>query len=298
MSANFELSFEGNDAEEHFLDFYDAAQALGGFQRSLALTTHFVLHDEIITQAPSLKGARILSAPPEEGSWKATALVISAIGAAALAPRDSTAGHIISSVYDYVVSQTLGFHVDFDEALGVTLERYRAEQNRSAPRESQLDSLIEKCEIPIRDMHRPIAYSGTATSANLTCNVGREEIPVGPRLDLDTWHHISTNKRSSELSVFSGWTSSYNINTFKGRAFLPDFGRPVPFTLAESARDAKTVALLTTSLDENAKSRMRNDVRLGDEGRRHFQAYVNTSANGRLKSIFVTAVTIRHPYEL
>jgi hypothetical protein len=70
------LAYAGSEADNSEIDLYDVAQALIGFQRSLALTTHLVLNDEIITQAPFLKGARILAAPPEEGSWKITALVM------------------------------------------------------------------------------------------------------------------------------------------------------------------------------------------------------------------------------
>lgn len=35
----FTLQFEGNEADRSLLDFYDAAQAFGAFQRTLALTT-------------------------------------------------------------------------------------------------------------------------------------------------------------------------------------------------------------------------------------------------------------------
>ncbi|WP_455750023.1 DUF7946 domain-containing protein [Rhodobacter capsulatus] len=54
------LSYTGRTAEAHQLDFYDAAQAMVGFQRSLALTAHLVINGTIITQAPSLKGAKRL----------------------------------------------------------------------------------------------------------------------------------------------------------------------------------------------------------------------------------------------
>jgi len=68
--VGFTLSFEGSDANNHQLDLYDAAQAMIGFQRSLAITTNLIINGEVITQAPSLRNARIISTPPEEGSWK------------------------------------------------------------------------------------------------------------------------------------------------------------------------------------------------------------------------------------
>jgi hypothetical protein len=76
-TLEIELSYIGAEADEHELDFYDASVALIGFQRSLAITTHLILNGEVITQAPALKGARILALPPEEGSWKIKAAVFS-----------------------------------------------------------------------------------------------------------------------------------------------------------------------------------------------------------------------------
>jgi len=70
MPITFTLSYEGGLARRRQIDFYDAAYALIGFQRSLAITTHFVINGTVITQAPSLKGAQILALPPEEGSWR------------------------------------------------------------------------------------------------------------------------------------------------------------------------------------------------------------------------------------
>jgi hypothetical protein len=114
------LSYAGAEADHHELDFYDAAIALIGFQRSLALTTHFVINNEVITQAPALKGARILAIPPEPGSWKITAAVIVGISGlykVGTAPIDTPLGNIVNSAYDYVISTTLGFHVDYKSTL-------------------------------------------------------------------------------------------------------------------------------------------------------------------------------------
>lgn len=72
----FTLSFSGELADEHRIDLYDVSQAIIGFQRSVALTTHLVLNQKIITQAPSLKGAEILAFPPTDGSWKINTAVI------------------------------------------------------------------------------------------------------------------------------------------------------------------------------------------------------------------------------
>jgi hypothetical protein len=80
-----------------------------------------VLNREIIVQAPALKGARILLRAPEQGSWKALAVVsMIATGAHVIgtAPKDTIIGNLAISAYDYVISESLGFHVDFDKTLG------------------------------------------------------------------------------------------------------------------------------------------------------------------------------------
>ena len=202
MAVTFELSFEGFEADDHLLDFYDAAQAMAGFQRSLAITTHLIVNGTVITQAPSLKNAKIYSEPPESGSWKSKAIVLTGLagGAFALgtAPRDTPLGHLISSAYDYVVSETLGVHVDYDESLGKTLEKFRKENPQTpqaALRETQFDSIIENCEVPIRDMHRPIVFSETAGKATITSLVSDSPIQVGPDLDQETYAYVSTTNR-------------------------------------------------------------------------------------------------------
>jgi hypothetical protein len=108
------LTYSGRESDDNEIDLYDVAQGLIGFERSLALTTHLVLNNEIITQAPALKGARILARPAQSGSWELTATILvlaaGAIYKLGTAPKESPIGHLIRSAYDYVVSQTLGFH--------------------------------------------------------------------------------------------------------------------------------------------------------------------------------------------
>lgn len=285
MAITFELDFEGAEADEHLLDFYDAAHALVGFQRSLAIVTHFVINNEIITQATSLENARILSAPPEAGSWKTTAVILGGVWALGTAPKDSPLGHVISSVYDYVISETLGVHVDYDESLGQTLEKHRNDSSQPGARESQLDSLIEKCEVPIKNMHRPVVFSETAAVGQVRTVQDGGRIPVGPALDHDTWAYVDLTSRSEDKEVLEGWVSSYNINTFKGRIYFSKFSRPLPFILSEETRTPRKIAMITTSLNANAKDRM------SDDGRRFIHGYLNTSSTGRVKSIFIVDIS-------
>jgi hypothetical protein len=167
MSIEITLSYEGSQANENLLDFYDASTALIGFQRSLALTAHLAVNGEIITQSPSLKNASILIRPPEDGSWKAVAVVGGLLFAGGQSSHDSVVGHVFTSIYDYVISESLGFHVDFDKTLGVSIEEAQR-QTDAVPKEldsGKIDALIEKTENAFKQMHRPIIESKTANTA-------------------------------------------------------------------------------------------------------------------------------------
>lgn len=279
------LSYSGRLSDNNEIDLYDVSQAMIGFQRSLALTTHLILNNEIITQAPSLKGARIFSTPPEAGSWKVVA-TIATIGAgiyqAGTAPKDTPIGHLVRSGYDYVISESLGFHVDYDKSLGQQYEEIKkAKEPVAELSQSRFDSLIEKCEPAIREMHRPIIKSKTAEEAKIVAKVGKSEEPIGDLLTPETFEYLSFTERTVEHFHYRGWISSYNINTFKGRIYVPALNRPIPFELGDTARDTSTVLLIVRSLGANAETQMKGD------GEIELTAFENRSRSGRLKGLLV-----------
>jgi hypothetical protein len=285
------LQYTGRNSEQGEIDLYDVSQALIGFQRSLALTTHLILNNEIITQAPSLKGARIYALPPRAGSWELTAAVaVTAAAAGALyklgtAPKDTPIGHLIRSAYDYVISETLGFHVDYDKTLGQQYEDIKSQDSTTETlSQARFDSLVEKCEVAIREMHRPISKSRTALKGRLIAIEGTDEALIGPPLTNETYEYIAHTERSSGIEQIDGRVSSYNINTFKGRIYAFREGRPIPFELLETARDDQSIAAITASLSANAQSRS------DGEGEIRFLAYEGRSRSGRLKQYHVMEV--------
>lgn len=288
----FSFAFYGSRADsQHELDMYDAAQALLGFQRSLALTSHLILNDQIITQAPSLKGASIYLLPPEAGSWKATVnwvLAATATYNVLTAAPGTPLGHLVHSGYDYVISETLGFHVDYDKSLGQQYqEMKRLEPKLPELTESRFSSLIEKCEPSIREMHRPIYARKSASRAIVTSNATGTERPIGGNFTLETFQHIAQSVRAEKPEVFEGSVTSYNSNTFKGRVFILQSGFPVPFELADGCRGRKSVRIITESLSVNAQ-REPNETGAGTI---YFRAHRITSHAGRLKKLEIVQVS-------
>ena len=301
MNNNFEqavkiiLSYEGSDSDNNFIDLYDVSHALIGFQRSIALTTHLIINGEIITQSPSLKGARVLASPAEDGSWKMAATVLAGIYAIGTAPINTPLGHIVHSVYDYVVSESLGVHVDYKKTIGQLFE----EQNENKIleinlKQHKIDSLIEKCATPLTDIHRPIFKTKTAITAKITSELlnpnmldfSTDELSVGPTFSMDTFHYIHEEFTSEKPEIIYGRISSYNSNTFKGRIYVPLEGRPISFELSQKCRSNNTIEMVTTSLAINAQKNGGNI-----DGKLYCRVFKNTSRSGHLKSYIIVAVS-------
>lgn len=84
--------------------------------------------------------------------------------------------------------------------------------------------------------------------------------------------------------MFEGRVSSYNINTFKGRIYLLEEYRPIPFRLHKNMRDPASIQMITDSLGTNANNRN------GSGGVVRIAASRNESLSGRLKSLDVVGV--------
>ncbi|WP_036263922.1 hypothetical protein [Mesorhizobium sp. WSM2561] len=158
------------------------------------------------------------------------------------APRDTVLGNLVTSAYDYVINETLGFHVDFETTLGQQYEEAQRHRNPIAPKitQSQIDALIEKCESSVKEMHRPTYASKTANTANVTATFRRTTKRIA-QMDADTFDYVNLTTQIAQPVENSGRVSSYDINTYKGRVYVHGEHRPIPFDLAEACRDPFSV---------------------------------------------------------
>jgi len=146
--------------------------------------------------------------------------------------------------------------------------------------QSRFDSAIEKCEVAVKEMHRPIYANKTALSAQITGTFNNRTKPLSKILTLESYEYIRQTTREDKISQFSGRVSMYNTNTFKGRIYLNNEKRPVPFTLIEQAKSLSNEIKLAESLSTNIKSKFQSgDIKIF--GHRCL------SRTGRLKSILV-----------
>jgi len=287
-----ELVYRGQETDDHEIDMYDVAAAIAGFQRSLALTAHLVLTGEVITQAPFMTSqVKIYATPAEAGSWKWSTKIFIATGATLgwlnSTAADSPIGHLYRSAYDYVISEAIGAHVDYQKSLGQLYEEMKEKEKTVKPLPvEKLDAVVEKCQASITNMHRPIVMSQTASVASIIQRLGRHTQPIGDTLTPQTYSYISFTERDKRPREFVGRISSYNINTFKGRIYLYSEKRPISFMLDPAARTPQAVALITTSLSKNAIERFSDEPGADIQ----FTAFRNTSKTGMLKSLYVIEV--------
>ncbi|MFH7325276.1 hypothetical protein ACHHTY_02120, partial [Desulfurivibrio sp. C05AmB] len=143
----------------------------------------------------------------------------------------------------------------------------------------------------VKDMHRPIYKTGTASRAAIATEFpSRLIVPVKATLTNETYQHLQEEYRSDDVEIFGGHVSSYNSNTYKGRIYIKDIGRPVSFELAPNARNYDSVSIITSSLDANAVRRHSPELSLI-----YCHAYKNESKSGYLKSLTITHVMINDP---
>ncbi|HEV2515560.1 MAG TPA: hypothetical protein VGV07_09945 [Devosia sp.] len=193
----------------------------------------------------------------------------------------------MTSAYSYVLSETMGISVDFSKTLGQTITESRSPRVPEGLDEGKFDAVIEKVEKAITDIHRPISHSGTATSAIIGVSSGGRIVhPLGPTLSSETFDYLNTEIRGDRRHSYVGKVSSYNTNTYKGRVYVEDEGRPVPMTLAEDVQSRRYVRKVVDSLAANAMDRFDAGAEI------EFEAYESHSKSGRLKRYYVVDIDL------
>ena len=250
-----------------------------------------MLNGEVITQSPAAKSFQAYLLPPENGSWKAAiGIFFGAALTVGVASKDSVLGYLAVAALDYVIQESLGFKVSFDEMLGPQIEKaFDNNQILKKFGEERFDSLIEKIEPGLRQCHRPIAFSESALNAQISWKLEKKSGLLNGFFDSNTFEYISRTIRASDLVDLTGVVSSYNMNTFKGRLYAESMERTILFELSNSARSSAETASVAGSLYENT-------VKLATFTRKiTLRGFKNESVNNRLKSIYVVGV---NPAEL
>lgn len=267
MSLEFTLSFKGSSADSGLLDFSDAAAAFSAFHRSLSLTANLAINGDINTRAAGAEDIQILTYPPTQGSWKAAAIVAGTLlVSGSVASRDSVLGHIFTSIYDYALNELLGFHVDFELALGKQIEDHKRLTHGSSNtiNREKIYSLIEAMDKPAKELHRPIYRSHTAQSGEIWLNHGGAAIKkTGPTFDIRTFEYIeSIRPPSIPKTNIKGRIFSYDIEFHRGLLRANGSKKSEPFVLEKKSRTIENIEKIVNSLRSNAIDKFKDNAEI------------------------------------
>ncbi|MGA1939442.1 hypothetical protein [Arcobacter sp. YIC-310] len=248
-----EVSFNGALTNEHKIDLYDVSRSMMGFHRSLAITTHLLINENIITRSTSLKNAYIYTLPHESGSWKMKIIVGigGAIGAGLIAPQNSALGHLVFSAYDYIVSESLGFHVDYNKTLGKLYSENKF-QNIPIIQQHQLDMVIDKCTNSIKDMHRPIYKTESANNTIIKGFINDNKIDFTSELNIDTFNYLNEEVLLEDIRSITGVIVSFSATNYSGKIEIPEIDRPINFKLDKEIKLDANFEKLISSLKNKA----------------------------------------------
>lgn len=223
QATRIQLIYSGGiDATQSYIDLYDLSKALYGFHRSLAITYHYLLHDEIITKTPYARDFRIITVPPKEGSFEVIAFIWVAskiIEKFTTASKDTILGHVAFSLYDYIVKKCLGIHVDMSKSL------YHQCLDEKREKDHKAESLAQKVESSVRYMHRPIQ-----TQSAIACSLLFDE-KKKIEFDRKTLDMLDKMQIDTDSNMYTGRVSGYSANTRSGMVYSEEEKRAIPFEI-------------------------------------------------------------------
>lgn len=264
MQLGFHIKFSDGRRRFDGLDQYNGATALLGLSQVFLIAINAFYNKEILTQAPSAKGFRVVLGKSKIGSWDQYFNVI--ITDPAVIEVATDLGK--SGLYDLLKwALTSGLGIAY-----IT-------KNRKAKRiirelEKDRDDLHEKLEESIKRIHSPVKHQG------LTVHVmsGRQNLAT---FNEYTLRYIETEViQDKEVTIRVG-VSRFNARTGTGRFISNSDAASVPFYPADSlTKGAKR--LLVDSLAWLTREKfMPIDAVVSEV----------TSADGHLKSYRVHAVS-------
>lgn len=260
---SFHIKFTDGKRQFDGLDQYNGAMALLGLSQAFLIALNAFYNKEILTQAPSAKGFRIVLGKSKFGSWdQYFSLIITD-------PKvlDVAADLGKSGLYDLLKwALTSGIGVAF------------AAKNRKAKKvirelEKKNEDLHEKLEESIKRMHSPVKHQG------LTVHVmsGLQNLAT---FNDSTLRHIETEVIEDETKQIRFGVSRFNARTGTGRFIRDADAASVPFYPADTLTK-KGKRLLADSLAWLTRDKFAPvDVIVSRV----------TSADGHLKSYRVHAV--------
>lgn len=237
MELKFHANYTHGRMKFDGLDQYYGAQSLLGLSQILLISLNAFFNREIITQAPSAKGFRVILGNSRTGSW------------------DQVLHLVITSPDVLEVVEDLGKNALYDlikwalmGGAGVPFAlKYRKSRKVARELEQQNDDLQEKLDDALRRVHAPVKHQG------LTVHImtGRQNLAT---FNEATLRYIETEIVDQATEQVRAAISRFNARTGTGRLIQDVDAVSVPF-YPEDELSKKTSMCLADSLAYLARDR-------------------------------------------
>lgn len=232
--TTFTIKYDSGLEKFDGLDHYYGAESLMGFSQALLISIHAFLNDEVLTQAPSAKGFRLVLGKSKIGSWEQSISLI--VTRQDVAARLNKLGkNALNDLLSWALNGSVGKSTGLSYRRSTTIARELERQN---------DDLHEHLEGAIKRAHAPIKHQGLKISVLS----GRTIIA---EFDDSTLRHIETEIIEKKTIIVRAAVSRFNARTHTGRLISAMDASSTPFTpeskisLAESIRLADNLSLIT-----------------------------------------------------
>lgn len=233
------LKYEGGDANDNRLNFYDGAQSLFGIAKSIQISTHFLINLEIIKRSTALSGASVYILPSKKGSFEQFIQIVFENQEFIKSVGTNIFSNYVGDYFKYSLSKSLGISKNDDEK---TLRRFKNRLLTDA--EPHFDELSSVMEGPLIESHRTIEKSG----GTIDIIIGRKNSIA--KLDEQTLEYVQTRDENPNAEEVFGHVTRYNVISGNGRFYDNKEGKVIPFEPDDSFKSSDKSKILTWSIDK------------------------------------------------
>ncbi len=261
------IKFTGEDADDHFLPAYEAAQSLYGNARALTIAVNYLHEGKVRKRKFSHDSFQLNFLATKPGSFETLFEVVyqPEVMALALGLPVSIAGNLLTPWLKTI----------FNRAIGKPGEsRIGSLEDDGSLNSGDVQALVDGIEPALREVHQPIG----AGARNVVIINGDNNIVS---MDAASKEYVNTSIRIDSVDEKYFSVGGYNSNSKNGRVFDYETGKTIPFYL-ENDRDPLTLQAI---LESHRNYALRNFSHNKSEVAIKFNKIV--APDGRVKKIVV-----------
>ena len=238
MDISFTIKYTSGSKDFDGLDQYYGALSLFGVSQALLISLNAFFNKEVITQAPSAKGFRLVLGPSKRGSWEQVIqLVIT----------DPQVQTVLGDLGKNALYDLIKYVVGGSVGIPFVVLKHRKSRKRMRDLERENDDLQEKLDDALRRAHAPVKHQGL----NIHIMGGRTVLVT---FNEETLQFIETEVVSEETEIVRCAISRYNTRTGTGRMIVDLDAVSVPFIPVDRPVKAYN-SVLADSLAQLARDR-------------------------------------------